>query len=81
MTMFLGAGYSTWRADSANSVFGQFKGHNSGVHGGIWLVIELVRNIMPTIIFTEFDRERKPCGPRPHAAGVPIIRFVFQTGI
>jgi len=31
MTSFLGAGYSTWRADTANSVFGQFKGHNSGV--------------------------------------------------
>ena len=32
MTTVLGAGYSTWRADTANSVvFGQFKGHNSGV--------------------------------------------------
>ena len=29
---FLGAGYWTWRADTANSVFGQFKGHNSGMH-------------------------------------------------
>jgi len=28
---FLGAGYSTWTADTANSVFGQFKGHYSGV--------------------------------------------------
>jgi len=34
MTTFLGAGYSTWRADTANSVFGQFKGHNSGMPGG-----------------------------------------------
>jgi len=34
MTTFLGAGYSTWIADTANSVFGQFKGHNSGVPGG-----------------------------------------------
>jgi len=41
MTTFLGAGYSTWRADTANSVFGHFKGHNSGVPGVIWLVIEL----------------------------------------
>jgi len=34
MTTFLGAGYSTWRADTANAVFGQFKAHNSGVPGG-----------------------------------------------
>jgi len=31
MTTTLGAGYSTWRADTAYSGFGQFKGHNSGV--------------------------------------------------
>ena len=31
MTTLLGAGYSTWGADTANSVFGQFKGYNSGV--------------------------------------------------
>jgi len=31
---FLGAGYSTWKADTAYSVFEQFKGHNSGVPGG-----------------------------------------------
>jgi len=30
MTTFLGAGYSSWRADTANSVFGQFKGRNLG---------------------------------------------------
>ena len=41
MTTFLGAGYSTWRADTANSVFGQFMSHNSGVPGGIWQVIKL----------------------------------------
>jgi len=41
MTTFLGAGYLTWRADTPNSVFGQFKSHNSGVPGGIWQVIEL----------------------------------------
>jgi len=35
MTTFLGAGYSTWRANTANSVFGQFKGHNSGVPWGL----------------------------------------------
>jgi len=29
--IFLGARYSTWRADTAISVFRQFKGHNSGV--------------------------------------------------
>ena len=34
MTILLGAGYLTWKADTANSVFGQFKGHNSGVPGG-----------------------------------------------
>ena len=56
MKTFLGAGYSTWRADTANSVFGQFKGHNSGV--GIWQVIELGQDIMPTNIFTKFDKDR-----------------------
>jgi len=30
MTTFLGAGYSTWIADTTNSGFGQFKGHYSG---------------------------------------------------
>jgi len=48
MTIFLGAGYSTWGADTANSVFRQFKGHNSGVPRGIWHVIELGRDIMQT---------------------------------
>jgi len=41
MTTFLEAGYSTWSADTPNSVFGQFKGHYSEVPGGIWQVIEL----------------------------------------
>jgi len=50
-----GTGYSTWR-DTAKSVFGQFKGHNSGVPGGIWQVIELGRDIMPTNIITKFDK-------------------------
>ena len=58
MTTFLGARYSTWRADTANLVFGQFKSHNSGVPGGIWQVIELGRDIMPTNIFTKFDKDR-----------------------
>jgi len=58
MITFLGAGYLTWRTDAAYSDFGQFKGHNSGVHGGIWLVIELGQDIMPTNIFTKFDKDR-----------------------
>jgi len=58
MTTILGAGYSTWRVDIANSVFGQFKGHSSGAHGGIWLVIEFGRDIRPTNIFTKFEQER-----------------------
>jgi len=64
MKTFLGAGYSTWRADTANSVFGQCKGHNSGVPGEIWQVIELGQDIiklmkgkMPTNIFTKFDKD------------------------
>ena len=32
---FLGAGYLTWRAHTANLVFGQFKGHNSGEEGDL----------------------------------------------
>jgi len=47
------------RADTANSVFGQFKGHNSGVPGGIYQVIKLGLDIMPTNIFTKFDKDRK----------------------
>ena len=35
MTTFLEAGFFTWRADTAYSVFGQFKGHNSEVPWGI----------------------------------------------
>jgi len=31
MTTFLGVRYSTWRADTAYSVFGQFNGHDLGV--------------------------------------------------
>ena len=33
MTTFLEAGYSTWRVDTANSVFGELKGHTLGVPG------------------------------------------------
>jgi len=55
MTTFLGAEYSTWRADTANSAFGQFKDHNSGLPGG---VIELGRDIMPANIFTKFDKDQ-----------------------
>jgi len=53
----LEAGYSTWRADIANSVFGQFKCHNSKGPKGIWQVIELGPDIMPTNIFTKFDED------------------------
>ena len=56
MTTYLGAGYSTWSAETANSDFGQFNGHNSGVPGGIWQVIELGQDIMPTNILTKFDK-------------------------
>ena len=35
--------------------FGLFKGHNSKVLHGIWLVIELARDILPTNMFTKFD--------------------------
>jgi len=58
ITTFLGAGYLTWRADTANSVFGQFKGHNSAVPGWIWQDIELGRDTIPTNIFTKFDKDR-----------------------
>jgi len=44
-------------ADTAYSVFGQFKGHNSGVPKGIWQVIEIGRDIKPTNIFTKFDKD------------------------
>jgi len=55
---FLGARYSTWRADSTNSGFGQFEDHNSGVPRGIWQVIELGQDIMPTNIYTKFDKDQ-----------------------
>jgi len=58
MTAFWEAGYLTWRADTTNSVFGQFKSINSGVPWGIWQVIVLGRYIMPTNIFTKFDKNR-----------------------
>ena len=35
--------------------FGKFKGHNSKVLHGVWLVIELGRDVLPTNIYTEFD--------------------------
>jgi len=58
LTTFLGAGYWTWRADTANSVFGQFQDHNSEVPGEIRQVIELGRDNMPANIFTKFDKKR-----------------------
>ena len=51
MTTFLGA-------DTANLVYGQFKGHNPGVPWGIWQVIELAGDIMPTNMLTKFDKDR-----------------------
>jgi len=45
-------------ADTANSILGQFKGHNSGVPGGIGQAIEHGRDIMPTNIFTKFDKDQ-----------------------
>jgi len=60
---------------------------NSKVLYGIWLVIELGRDILPTNIFTKFDDytmktiefiQRKKCsGRRPLAVCVPIIRPIF----
>jgi len=44
--------------ESVNPYFGQFKSHNSGVPGGIWQVIELGRDIMPTNIFTQLIKDR-----------------------
>jgi len=58
MTTFFGSRIFDLRADTANSVFGQFKGHNSGVPRGIWLVIELGRDFIPTNMFTKFDQDR-----------------------
>jgi len=46
MTIFSGPGYSTWRADNANLVFGQFMGHNSGV-GGFGRLKNLVEILCP----------------------------------
>ena len=56
VTPFLKAGYYTWRADTANSVFLQFTGHKSEVPGQ---VIELSRDIMATNIFIKFDKDRR----------------------
>jgi len=36
--------------ESGNPNFGQFKGHNSGVHWGIWQVIKLGRNKFFTML-------------------------------
>jgi len=50
MTIFLGACYSTWRADPAYSVFmvlGQLNGHNSEVPGGFGRLQNLVEILCP----------------------------------
>ena len=57
-TKFDKTGQQLFDLESGNPNVGQFKGHNSGVHGGIWLVIEFGRDIMPTKIFTKFDQDR-----------------------
>jgi len=49
ITTFLGAGYSTWRADTANSVFRKLKGYNAGVPGEMWLVIKFDKDRMKTL--------------------------------
>jgi len=43
-------GQKLFDLESGNPNFGQLKGHNSGVPGGLWLVIELGRDIMHTNI-------------------------------
>jgi len=48
----------TLNSESGNPNFGQFKGHNLEVYEGIWLVIELGRDIMLTNIFTKFNKDR-----------------------
>jgi len=50
-------GQNLFELESGNPEFGQFK-DQSGVHRGIWLVIELGRDIIPTNIFTKFDKDR-----------------------
>jgi len=50
-------GQKLFDLENGNPNFGQLKGHNSGVPVGIWLVIELGREIMHTNIFTKFDKD------------------------
>jgi len=50
-------GQKLFDLESRNPNFGQLKGHNSGVPGGIWLVIELGQNIMHINIITKFDKD------------------------
>jgi len=38
--------------------YARFKGHNSGVPGGICQVIELGRDIIPTNIFIKLNKDR-----------------------
>jgi len=47
MTTCLGARYLSWREDTANSVFGQLKGHYSGVPGGFGRLKNLVEILCP----------------------------------
>ena len=41
------------------------------MHGGIWLVIELGRDITPTNIFTKFDKDSTKTAIKGHNSGVP----------
>ena len=56
MTTFLGAGYLTWKADTANSVFFDNSRTIIQEYLGIWQ--ELGRDTMPTNIFTKFNKDR-----------------------
>jgi len=55
-TKLIKTGRKLFDLKSGNTNFGQFKGHYVGVPRGIWQVIELGRDIMPTNIFTKFDK-------------------------
>jgi len=50
-------GQKLFDLDSGNPNFGQFKGHISGCAWGIWLDLELDRDIMHSNIFTKFDKD------------------------
>jgi len=55
---FIKTGKKLFDLNRGNPNFEQFKDHNSGMPRRIWQVIELGRDIMPTNIFTTFDKDR-----------------------